>query len=172
LLLSYRGRIHEMAVPNPNGANGITSDPREQIAWDFYVKSLMSGKENAYQSALDAGYAIDTARNITMNDWFKERLGKLRRKDMLSKAERNLDRVLETDYEDDEGNIKSDVMRIVVDVSKTIVTTLGKDDGYSSRSELTGKDGNAIEIDVKTKENSNSLLSAYLSSTGDTKPTE
>lgn len=137
----------ESSTPNPNGANGTTSDPREQVCWDFYIKGLTNGIANAYASAIEAGYSEDSARNVTMRDWFKERLGKLKRKEMLSKAERNLDKVLDTDYEDIEGNIKSDVMRIVVDVSKTVVTTLGKEE-YSTRIENTGKDGKDLPTPI------------------------
>jgi hypothetical protein len=86
-----------------------------------------------------------------MRDWFKERLGKLKRKDMYSKAERNLEKVLDTKYEDEEGKIATDIMRIVVDVSKTVVTTLGKDD-YSSRQEHTGKDGKDLPAPIITVE--------------------
>lgn len=135
-----------MAGEKPFTSNGTTSDPREQICWDIYVEKLLQGDDNAYQSAIEAKYGHDSARNITTRNWFKERLGKLRRKDMLSKAERNLDKVLDTSYVNEEGKISSDVMRIVVDVSKTVVTTLGKDDGYSSRSELTGKNGEKILV--------------------------
>jgi len=66
---------------------------------------------------------------------------------MLSKAERNLDRVLDTKYKNDEGKILPDVMRIVVDVSKTVVTTLGKEH-YATREELTGKDGEPFNLQV------------------------
>ncbi len=137
-----------MSETNPNGANGTTSDPREQVMWDIYVTGILNGKENAYAAAVKAGYGKPHAENITLQGWFKERKDKLRRKDMLSKAERNLDKALDTEYEDEEGNVKSDVMRIVVDVSKTIVTTLGKDDGYSSRNELTGKDGKDLPVPI------------------------
>lgn len=131
---------------NPNGANQTTSDPREQKMWDIYVSKLLKGKENAYESAIEAGYSEDHSRNITLQGWFKARKDKLRRKEMLSKAERNLDKVLDTKYENDEGKIVPDVMRIVVDVSKTVVSTLGKDEGYSTRSEHTGKDGEPLQI--------------------------
>lgn len=126
------------------GANGKTSDPREQICWDNYVKSIAIGQENAYQSAIDAGYAIDTARNITMNDWFKERLGRLRRKDMLSKAEKVLDKTLTYNTEDAEGKIMTDLLRVQTDVAKHITKTLGKED-YSERKELTGANGEELQ---------------------------
>ena len=44
--------------PNPNGANGTTSDPREQIMWDFYVDSIRENRVNAYESAIKAGYKV------------------------------------------------------------------------------------------------------------------
>lgn len=133
----------EDSKQNPYGANGTQSDPREQTCWDNYIKSITENRENAYKSAIDAGYAEDTARNITMNDWFKERIGKLKRKDMFSKAERNLDRVLDLDENNKE--INPQLLKIKIDVSTTIVKTLGKNEGYSERQELTGKDGQELK---------------------------
>jgi hypothetical protein len=130
-----------MSVPNPFGANGTTSDPREQIMWELYVKGIQNGIENAYESAKEAGYSEDHARNITLQGWFKERKDKLRRKEMLSKAERNLNKILDLNYEKEDGEIKTDVLKVVSDVSKNITSTLGKDEGYSNRTEMTGKGG-------------------------------
>ena len=142
-----------MAEPNPNGANSTTSDPREQKCWEFYLETLIGNKGNAYASAKKAGYAETTSKTITTRDWFKERLAKLRRKGMLSKAERNLDKVLDTSYENDEGKIQPDVMRIVVDVSKTVATTLGKE-SYSSKveQEHSNPDGNLKTIIINKSE--------------------
>lgn len=129
--------MEDKVIPNPNGANGTTSDPREDVFWELYVKNNL---ENAYKCALEAGYTESTATTITTREWFKERLQKLRRKDMLSKAERNLDKALDTVYLSEEGKIQPEVMRIVMDVSKTVASTLGKEH-YSTRTEQTGKDG-------------------------------
>ena len=135
-----------MAENNPNGANGTQSDPREETCWSIYVENLAKGKDNAYESAIKAGYSESSAKNITMRDWFKERLGKLRRKDMLSKAERNLDKVLDLDeYQDDK--INPALLKIKTDVSTTIVKSLGKDN-YSDRHEVTGKDGEGLTVNV------------------------
>lgn len=134
-----------MSQPNPNGANGTTSDPREQVCWDIYVGR---GLENAQQSAIEAGYSEDHARNITLQGWFKERVSKLKRKDMLSKAEKVLEKTLNYSTEDEEGKVKVDLLRVQTDVAKTVVTTLGKDEGYSSRSEITAKDGEALQINL------------------------
>lgn len=133
-----------MVVTNPNGANGTTSDPREQIMWDIYVSKLAKGIENAYESAIEAGYEEATAKQITVRSWFIERKAKLKRKDMLSKAEKVLDKTLDMITVNSEGNENPALLRIQTDVAKTVVTTLGKDEGYSTRSELTGKDGEPI----------------------------
>ena len=135
-----------MSKSNPNGANNVTSDPREQVMWDIYTAKLAKGEENAYKSAKEAGYEEATARQITIRSWFIARKAKLKRKDMLSKAERNLDKILDFKMEE-KGKVNTQVASLVSDVSKTIVKTLGKDEGYSDRTEHTGKDGNAIEIE-------------------------
>ena len=120
---------------NPNGANGTTSDPREQVCWDFYIESITKGQVNAYESAIKAGYSEDHSRNITLQGWFKERLEELERKEMLSKAEKKLSRTLEYNVEDEKGNIKTDLLRIQVDASKHLTSTLGRNKGYSTKTE-------------------------------------
>jgi len=142
--------VEEITRTNPNGANGTTSDPREQVMWDIYVEGLQNNYENAYEAAIKAGYEESSASKITVRSWFVERKDKLRRKDMLSKAERNLQKGMDVSYIDEDGKVRSDVMRIVMDVSKTVASTLGKDDGYSTRTEQTGKDGGAIEVKAIT----------------------
>lgn len=155
----------ETNPPNPNGANGTTSDPREQIMWDFYVESITVGMPNAYASAIKAGYEEASAKNITLRGWFKERLEDLERKDMLSKAEKKLAKTLTYEVEDAEGKVKTDLLRIQTDVAKHLTSTLGKNKGYSTRSELTGKDGkelptpilNGVFSNNSTEENSETV---------------
>lgn len=146
-----------MAETNPNGANGTTSDPREQVMWDIYVSKLSKGIKNAYESAIEAGYGVDHSRNITLQGWFKERISKLKRKEMLSKAERNLDNTLDLMTLNKKGQEDAQLLKIKVDVSKTIVTTLGKDEGYSTRSEMTGKDGKDLIPETLTDEEKDKL---------------
>lgn len=138
-------------ITNPNGANGTTSDPREQICWDFYVESITKGQVNAYASAIKAGYEESSAKQITVRRWFLERLENLERQNMLSKAEKVLKKTLEYSSEeiDNEGKqkVKTDLLRIQTDVAKHLTSTLGKDKGYSTRQENTGKDGGAIQIE-------------------------
>lgn len=133
---------------NPNGANGTTSDPREQVMWDFYIEGISKGIVNAYESAIKAGYSEDHSRNITMQGWFKARLEELERKEMLSLAEKKLKKTLTYEVENEKGEIKTDLLRIQTDVSKHLTSTLGKDKGYSLRNELTGKNGKDLPIPI------------------------
>lgn len=137
-----------MAETNPNGANGTTSDPREQVMWDIYVTGIAKGKENAYEAAKKAGYEEATCKQITVRSWFIERKDKLRRKGMLSKAEQVLEKTLNYETENEEGKVDVPLLRVQTDVAKTVVQTLGKDEGYSSRSELTGKDGKDLPVPI------------------------
>lgn len=131
---------------NPNGANGTTSDPREQICWDFYVIELSKGTDNAYAAAIKAGYSEDSARNVTMRDWFKERLGKLRRKEMLSSAEKVLKKTLEYEPVNEEGKIDNQLLSIQNKTAQFIAETQGKNDGWSKRTELAGPNGEKLTI--------------------------
>lgn len=64
---------------------------------------------------------------------------------MLSRAERVLKKALIMKTADpDTGKEQADLLRIQTDVAKHITKTLGKDEGYSERSEVTGKDGSPI----------------------------
>lgn len=110
----------------------------------------MKGQQNAKQAALTAGYSETTAANITNLGWFKEKFQRLKRKDFLSKAERNLEKFLDLDYSklDDLGNevVDIDKARLVADMTKLTVTTLGKDEGYSSKSQIDQKVSGEVQI--------------------------
>ena len=58
-----------------------------------------------------------------------------RRVRMLDKAESNLEGIVDIGTDDKE------TLKVVADVSKFIVKTQGKDNGWSERTEHTGKDG-------------------------------
>ena len=155
----------EKVIPNPYGANGTQSDPREQKCWDNYVKSIRQGRVNAYKAAIDAGYSKANSRNITTRDWFIERLGKLKRSGMVEKAEKNLDKYLDLSEEDLEGKIDKEIIKIKVDISKTILKTLGKDLGYSERTEHTGPEGellSPIKIEIVNGNKSDNSVSEEL----------
>jgi hypothetical protein len=133
-----------MSESNPNGANQYQLDPRQKMCWSSYINPSSETFGNATQSAIKAGYTPDYADQITTVDWFK---GKVRRLNMVSKAERNLDNTLDLVTLNKEGYEDPQLLKIKIDVSKTIVQTLGKDEGYSTKTEtdLTSK-GEKIEF--------------------------
>lgn len=120
-------------------------DPRKKRCWEFYIGIKSETMGNAYQSAMRAGYAESYAATITTRPWFIE---KKRRFNLVSKAEKALDKTLEyvTDAVNEKGemHIDKELLRIQTDVAKYITKTLGKEEGYAERNELTGKDGSAI----------------------------
>ena len=132
-----------MAVTNPNGANQYVMDPRQKLCWDSYINPHSETFGNATQSAIRAGYEPDYADQITVSEWF---LGKLRRLNMLGKAEKVLDRTLEYNPVGEDGKVDVGVARIQVDAAKHITSTLGKNEGYSTRTEQTGLDGGPQKI--------------------------
>lgn len=131
--MKKESKIKEKPKTNPYGSNQYILDPRQKQCWDLYVDPKSKTFGNAYRSAIKAGYEDGTARQITTFDWFNE---KCRRLNLLNKAERNLDKILDLPLEDKAN--------VVLDASKFIAKTLGKDEGYSDRSELTGKDGESL----------------------------
>ena len=121
-------------IPNPNGANQYNSDPRQLLCWELYANPKSESFGNAFQSAIKAGYEEATAGQITTYDWF---LDKRRRLNMLSKAEKVLDKTLEQEKD----------MKLAQDTAKFIASRLGKK-YYSERTELTGADGTALPTPI------------------------
>lgn len=103
-------------------------------------KSLNFG--NYRQSAMAAGYSQDYADNISvqMPEWLFNSLGKSRK---VIKAEKNLDDALDGLLDDPEKG-KKDIQWKATEMT---LKTLRKDD-YSERTELTGKDGADLVINV------------------------
>jgi hypothetical protein len=149
-----------MKETNPNGANQYQLDPRQKLCWENYINPKSKTFGNAYQSALKAGYEDATATQITTYDWFLE---KRRRSNMFSKAEKVLDEMLDMPVEVNKFSGKGEnevlimvtdpsLVKIKQDTAKFVAERLGKDDGYSTRSELTGKDGEPITDGLTDKQ--------------------
>lgn len=143
---------------NPNGANQFQLDPRQKLCWEYYINPKSKTFGNATQSAIRAKYEPDYADQITTVEWFK---GKLRRLQLLDKAEKVLDKTLTYEPEDGEGKVKTDLLRIQTDVAKFVAQTQGKDDGYSTRSEITGKDGESL-VNTETLDKATKAINDYL----------
>jgi phage terminase small subunit len=136
---------------NPNGANQYLLDPRQKACWDFYINPKSATFGNAKQSAIKAGYSEEYSGQITVSEWF---LVKIRRLNLLNKAERVLEEMVDMDDYDEVTTQSGDVIRktnpaltkIKQDTAKFIAERVGKDEGYSTRSEVTGKDGDDINL--------------------------
>lgn len=153
-----------MAESNPNGANQFNLDPRQKVCWEYYANPKSETFGNAYQSALKAGYEDNYAKTITVTEWFLE---KVRRLNMLGKAEKVLNEMLDMPVdvqklegygEDKELIVKTEpaLVKIKQDTAKFVAERLGKGEGYSTRSELTGADGKDLPTPILNVSRNNS----------------
>lgn len=120
---------------NPFSVNQYTQlDPRQKVCWDYFLDPRSDTFSNARQSAIKAGYTETTANQITTEKWFTERV---RRLNMVSKAERNIDEVLELQIKDPvTGKIDPVVIANRTRVDMFVLERLGKDEGYTTKQEL------------------------------------
>ena len=144
-----------MAKSNPNKANQYVLDPRQKICWEFYTDPKSKTFGNATQSAIKASYTEGTADTITTTEWF---IGKLWKLNAVLKGENKLKQLMELPLEDVEGKVDIGIARIQADLAKYVTSTLGKDEGYSNRTEQTGKGGKDLIPDTMTKEDKDNLL--------------
>lgn len=145
-------------VTDPKVRTSLTTASQRQSmrekCWEEYVKTWNDGEPSARKAAIIAGYSPNTAINMTKMKWFRDKKKKLRRSKMLTRAEKNLDKVLRMEFSgmkiQEDGTekevIDKDILKAVIDVSKTVVTTLGKDEGYSTKTEVKGDMGGEIKI--------------------------
>lgn len=154
-------------------------NPKQKLAWDSYVNPKSKTFGNAYQSAQHAGYTEGYAAQITTKAWWLEKMRRLR---LLSKAERVLDEMLEMPVDvlsegvkiTKDGKIErvpfvqtsSALVKIKQDTSKFIAERLGKDEGYSPRTELSGPGGGPIQISPEKKAAADQAIKEYLEGDG------
>jgi len=158
----YISKVGNIVTP-PSERNKNQDYSRRQLCWDLYVKSWRSGNPNAKGAAMKAGFSENTSINIGNQKWFKEKKDKLRRSSMMSNAERNYSKILNLPWtkmklvevgKDNDGKpvmeqqeeVDVDLLRVVESASKTIMTTLGKDEGYSTKTEVKGNMQGEIKI--------------------------
>lgn len=122
--------------------------PQQELFLACYTNPKSETFSNAFQSALKAGYKEDYAKNITavLPDWLAENVGDLRR---LRKAEKNLEEVQNFNVVADDGKVDTNLLDKRIKVDMFLAERLNKQK-YSTRSELTGKDGGAIELSDKS----------------------
>ena len=120
-----------MGDTNPNGSNQYLLDPRQKTCWDFYTSPKSETFSNATQSAIKAGYTENTAHQITTEKWFNERV---RRMNLMGKAEKVLDSTLDYDIKNGGDKIDVGVGRLKIDAAKHVTSLRGKEeDGYNDK---------------------------------------
>lgn len=130
-------------------------DPQKQLLLEKYCSPKSDTFGNAYKSALAAGYTDSYAKNIMhiMPDWLSEGVGDMKR---LRKAERLMDNIMELPAVDEEGRVDNSLISNQIKVIGIVAKGPGKAK-YSERTEVTGRDGGAIQY-----ENLNELSDAEL----------
>jgi len=117
--------------------------PQQQTFLKAYLDPKSSTWGNALQSGLKAGYDDNYARNILNQapDWLKENLDKSR---LVAKAEKNLEMALEGTLDDPEKG-KKEIQWKATDFTLSRL----KKDVYSERQEITGANGEPLQISVE-----------------------
>lgn len=124
--------------------------PQQELFLSLYTDPKSDTFGNATQSAIKAKYTQDYADNIMalLPDWLSENIGDMRR---LRKAEKNLEEVQNFDVITDDGKVDTNLLDKRIKVDMFLAERLDKQK-YSTRSEHTGKNGGAIEInEIKDK---------------------
>lgn len=131
--------------------------PQQELFLASYTNPKSDTFGNAVQSSLKAGYSEEYANNITalMPDWLYDSIGDMKR---LRRAERNLDEVQSLDIFTSEGKPDAQIINARNKVDLFIAERIGKD-RYSTRQEVTGKDGKDLIPEQLTQEEKDQLLS-------------
>ncbi len=111
------------------------------------IQEQLDISDNTWDTWIYKDYK-DFRKNLT--SWKKERL--------LKKSEKLSEEILDIDHVDEKGGVDTDILRVKQKESEFVRTTLGKEEGYSTRNELTGKDGEKLIESVLTKEEKDKLL--------------
>lgn len=116
-------------------------DKRQQEFLVNYFSPESSSYLNAYRSALACGYRDEYAQNITaqMPKWLSEQLEYKDR--IVFKAKRRLE-----DFIDEKAD-----KRVAADMVKFTLKTLGKDEGFTERTETISKNL-SLNIDMSDDE--------------------
>lgn len=116
-------------------------NPKAMLFASLFLTPSSKTFMNVRQSGIQAGYSEEYANNITVQrpKWWVELItsAEYRRAAMLDAAEASLQQAVTSDSDD------RDDKKIKHDAAKFITERLGKDH-YSTRQEITGKDGRRL----------------------------
>lgn len=115
-------------------------DLRQDIVWNLYTDQRSETFNNAYKSAVKAGYSPNTAKRISSENWWLHRIKMLR--EMLPLAEKNMmeDMEMKTTIPfvvagKIEEKIEPQLRRIRSDTSRFIAGTVGRNK-YHTKTEV------------------------------------
>lgn len=130
--------------------------PQQELFLAYYTDPKSDTFSNATQSAIKAGYTKSYGDNITtlLPDWLLESIGDMKR---LRKAEKRLDQILDLEPVNDEGQVDNSLIANQMKAINLVTKGIGKSK-YSERTEVTGKDGGAIEINNVTELSDDELI--------------
>lgn len=121
-------------------SNEYHFDLRQDVAWKLYTDQRSDTFNNAYKSAVKAGYTDLTARRITLEKWWARKLRLL--EEMLPLAEDIMMEDMKMDVKvpiiiDKEIQYKKDpqLLRIRSETAKFIGSTVGRDK-YHTKTEV------------------------------------
>lgn len=124
------------------------------IAFDYYSDPKSETFDNAYKSALKAGFPESSAKDITRTQWWKHELAML--EELLPQAEKNIHEILKMsvtqEFKDKEtGEVLMSVLdpkllRIKADMSTFVAETRGRKK-YSKKVEVENINPPKIERD-------------------------
>lgn len=77
---------------------------------------------------------------------FRKNLSSWKRERLLKKSEKLSEEILDINHINGEGDVDTDILRVKQKESEFVRQTLGKEEGYSTRTEMTGKDGKEFEV--------------------------
>ena len=131
--------------------------PQQELYLEKYTNPKSPTFGNSTQSAIEAGYSESYASNIhsLLPEWLADYLTDFRR---LKRAEKNLDEVQGLNIVNEEGKPDPQLIEKRTKVDFFILERLNKQK-YSSRTELTGKDGKDLPTPILngiSTDNSNS----------------
>ena len=138
-----------MAESNPNKANQHQPDPRQSVFLANYLDPKGKNFSNAYQSALTAGYEEEYAKTILSQDltWLSD---SLKDNQLLYKAEKRLNQLLDFEPVDEEGKIDNSLIANQMKAITLVAKGIGKAK-YSERTEHTGENGEPIKTIIINK---------------------
>lgn len=125
---------------NKEGTKEYHFDLRQDVAWNLYTDQRSDTFNNAFRSAVKAGYSESTAKRISIESWWLRRVKLL--SEMLPLAEKNLMEDMEMVTEvpvlvNQEIQYKTDpqLRRIKSETSKFIASTVGRSK-YHTKTEI------------------------------------